>query len=246
MATRATTGTLDYSGAGLINGMSITSGTLSVTGTITGGNLTLTTDLAVADGGTGASDAATARTNLAAINFQSGFETNPYYRSVLSIYSTGASALFAVTNQLYLIPYYVGATTTFTRIGVRSGAGGVGAFLQRMGIYNVGPTGHITTRILDAGEITVAQGSSVADRETTISQSLTPGWYFLVLASDSTNGRFDGLPLLNSGFFGQNASTDLKSDMYFAFTYGALNADYSASAVTRNTNDSIIMWLRVV
>lgn len=65
------TGTLEVSGASTLTGDVTASGDLTVTGdlnaanaAITGGSITGITDLAIADGGTGASSASAARTNL--------------------------------------------------------------------------------------------------------------------------------------------------------------------------------------
>jgi hypothetical protein len=67
--TLSATGATTFSGATVVSG-SLTANTFSSSGaTITGGSITGITDLAVADGGTGASTAANARINLLAVGY---------------------------------------------------------------------------------------------------------------------------------------------------------------------------------
>ena len=105
---------------------------------------------------------------------------NPYlpYRSggtfaYLPAFSSTSNTATS-TGTLYAIPFFVPVTTTFVKI-IGLVATGITNGQLRMGIYST--TGGVPDAlVLDAG--TVAATTS-ADAPITISQSLTPGWYWL-------------------------------------------------------------------
>ena len=89
-------------------------------------------------------------------------------------------------NELRLTPYRVRSSQTFDRFAIEvTTAGGAGTVF-RLGIWNHNSaTGRPGTLLLDAG--TVA-GDSAAGVEKTISQLLSPGWYWLGSAAQVHSG----------------------------------------------------------
>lgn len=216
----------------------------SNTANITAGSVTGITDITVADGGTGSSTAAAARSALFAINYQGSYATNMFYNTQLQS-GTSVSSLSSALDVYYSIPIYVGITTTFTRIGCRLTVG-AGTIKFRIGLYN-NASAHPTTLVFDAGETTIIGPSGAADREVTISQAVNPGWYWLVIVTDtSLTTTFDAASCQSLGNFGLNASNDVATNFNLAVTYGALSADITATAMTRGTAATPLMWLRVV
>lgn len=105
----------------------------------------------------------------------------------------GNSFQAIVANRLYFIPIYIGDTRTLDRIGLRVSSAGAAGTVARMGIYEAdlvsGSQNQIQPGdlILDAGTVAV---DSTGNKEITISQEMTPGFYFLAFSSD-------GAPSLN-------------------------------------------------
>lgn len=107
--------------------------------------------------------------------------TGTYYTTTAYGTATTANAAL-VANRLHATPFFVRKTMTFDRIGISVTTGtGVGTDRARLGIYrdNNGVPG---TRVLDAGEVDV---SAIANVEITISQQLTPGWYWVTIVSNA-------------------------------------------------------------
>lgn len=138
-------------------------------------------------------------------------------------YGPGRMALSGATqswglDQLWVVPFYCAATTTFDTMRIWQNA--TGNF--RLGIYEADGTGGIpSTLLLDAG---VSAGVGSGDKTLSISQQLTGGkWYWLALVGDTTvtvatvaNGALDRASL-------QAPSTNTANTTYWrAFTYGAL------------------------
>jgi len=98
--------------------------------------------------------------------------TGNYY-GTLGIALTSAAM---TANRTYYIPFFVSATKTFDRIAIETSTSFSGSAVVRLGIYN-NTGGKPSTVLVDAGTVnpTVASTAYAA----TISQSLTPGWYWL-------------------------------------------------------------------
>lgn len=96
--------------------------------------------------------------------------------------AVGATATVAHTaDTLFATPVYVPATATYTVLGMEITTGASGS--MRLGIYtDVGGTP--SALVVDAGVVFTSTPAQF--RSVTISQTLTPGWYWL--ASVSTAG----------------------------------------------------------
>jgi hypothetical protein len=97
-----------------------------------------------------------------------------YYTSPISPIKTLAST--SAVNTTYYAPIYIRENVTADRILTVTGSTFSGTNSVRLGIYN-NSNFTPTTVLLDAG--TVATSVSTTAYEITISQALTPGWYWL-------------------------------------------------------------------
>ena len=94
-------------GAGVVN---LTNNFAMNSVKITGGTITGITDLAVADGGTGASDAATARTNLGVLAYDANLQA---FLNVLNLPTAdGTAGQFMTTNGAGTITFTTASSTT--------------------------------------------------------------------------------------------------------------------------------------
>lgn len=181
-----------------------------------------------------------------------GYASNRYYGGSFDNI-TNANTLVVTANRLYCRMFLCLEETTFTRIGIEvtSGAGTNG----RLGIFQFdGSSPGSSARVVDAGTITT---STTGEKEATISQTLTPGMYFLAAVFDNTptvracvNNNASNWGQAFLGNAAQGTATDDAGGVYATHTFGALPATVgagggltyvsSAAAVTPS------IWLRVV
>ena len=138
-----------------------------------------------------------------------------YYDSRLS---TGYTTLAISANTLYAIPFLVPKTQTYTVISLEVTTLAAAKSI-RMGIYT-DTNGAPDALVLDAGTVSVATTGS---KTISISQSLSAGWYWLVVVSDGTP-TVRATSQTAIGMLGFTSGTDTTIHVGFsvAFTYAAL------------------------
>lgn len=105
--------------------------------------------------------------------------------------SAGIALIVPTLDVGFFTPILITETRTFDRIGVNVSTAGASADVARLGIYTskLNPAGLAPDGLLlDAGTVVV---DTTGDKLITISQELTPGYYFLVLVSES--GTYSGM-----------------------------------------------------
>lgn len=148
-------------------------------------------------------------------------------------------------NRFFLVPVFLSEERTWTRIGIRC-QNWTSNKNVRLGIYN-DAGGHPGTLVLDAGVVALAASST--SYEITISQTLTPGLYWLLAVAESTGAATasgfsstDVFPLL-----GYSSGLNRFTGYYRDGTYAALPSDETSQTYTLATDASFtpIIWLRV-
>jgi len=211
-----------YSGTSLVMNITDTGGS----GTLADWNISLS-----------GTQGATGATGSGGIS-NGGYATNRYYFGFLANPS-GSSAFSA--NTLYALPFVVGASETFTRIGVNVDTTGTST-AARLGIYNF-VNGAPTTLVLDAG--TVSTGTT-GEKEVTISQALSAGVYALAMVTNGSVTLTTAVPNASTAFHylgGEDASGTLVRGTTGSHTYGALPASYPSATYVGTIP---ILWFRKV
>jgi hypothetical protein len=210
---------------------------------ITGGAISGITDLAIADGGTGASTAALARANLGCEAMSGGYVDGIMYTSYNAI-STTTLALTA--NRQYMVPFRVTEAWSPNRIGISVTIGSTGN--ARLGIYNGNATHPTGTPIYDSGLVDV--GSAAPALEAVISGlTLQPGVYWLALNCNSTPTVVAELSSSAGGMtrwfnFGRDAITSPATVLYFATVTFAALTTFTSSPSRGTTPPSIYLVRR--
>lgn len=174
---------------------------------------------------------ATARANLgvasAGIEYHPGFAANQYYTAP-GVGAFGTIALAA--NRLYAIPFYCPFTKTFTKLSASVTAGVASSNIE-LGIYNCA-NGIPTTLAVDGGSISSATASLKEISALTI--NLTPGWYFLAIASDSnpTLQGYTNTSWLTGQLLGYASPGSFITGLFGAWAFSAGNLPLNFPAVS--------------
>jgi len=107
-----------------------------------------------------------------------GRKTGEYYGTVAAT----TTNLTMVEDRTYYAPFYLGASTTFDRIGIRTHSTFSGTATVRLGVYN-NSGGVPTTVKFDAGTVSCTAASTFYP--ITISETLAAGWYWLACNSQT-------------------------------------------------------------
>jgi hypothetical protein len=144
--------------------------------------------------------------------------------------SPGANGNGFVANQnsTYFGHFYVGATTSFDRIGCTAGTL-TSSGNARLGIYT-DSGGKPGTLVLDAG--TVAYSTTNTAYLITINQSLTPGWYWLAFNAQSGTSQWFGSGGNQTSIQGvqRMGSTSVFTSMISGYEQSSVTGAFPASA----------------
>lgn len=173
-----------------------------------------------------------------------GYRTNYYYSAFPCI---APSTLSLANNRLHYIPFQVTESVTFTRIGINVSTAASGAGI-RLGIYN-SSSGAPSSLLLDAGTVSAA---TTGEKEITISQAMTPGWYWLAMVTDNTavwvtaeNGASSGDTVRVNLGVATGAGNGVVY-VFHAFTYGSLPSSASSLSDMTGASNPPRIWLRKV
>lgn len=173
-----------------------------------------------------------------------GYRTNYYYSALPCI---APSTLSLANNRIHYVPFQVTESVTFTRIGINVTTLQAASVI-RLGIYN-SSGGKPSTLLVDAG--TVA-GTATGEKEITISQAMTPGWYWLACLSDVNS---IGVTAENGASSGDTVRVNLGTStgggngviyVYETFSYASLPASVGTILDMTGASNPPRIWLRKV
>jgi len=158
--------------------------------------------------------------------------------------SVATSSLSAIANTTYYSPIFL-STFSADRIAIRTASTNGTASTGRLGLYNCSTTtGKPTTVVFDAGTVAVGTATNTV-YEITISQNITPGWYYLA-ANFSAGSGIQSASVQPTSV--NNLGTTVGATANFSgFTEtGITGAFATAGTVTANVGNTPIIGLRIV
>lgn len=161
-----------------------------------------------------------------------------YIKSQMSALSQAA----VPQNTTHYIPIYL-TGTTYDRISFRTGASQSGSSTVRLGIYNVDSNNKPSTLVLDAG--TVAANAASTLFEITINQTLTAGYYYLAICSQSATQLYamygDGI-LPYGGYAGNMNGVGVNNQI---FTQSGVTGAFANAGTLTQDNLQVFMGMRI-
>ncbi len=169
-----------------------------------------------------------------------GWHPNRYHGGQTTVPSS-TQTLALSANTLYVVPFAVGDTATFARIGIDVTVADAGKS-ARLGIYSWSD-GVPGARILDAGAVSVG---TTGIKEITISQALDAGMYGLALVGDGTPTiRANSVAPIAAFAIGTATPGVADYRMSRAFTYAALPDPWGTPSYASGSTDLPVIFMRV-
>lgn len=249
VGTGGTLGTAAYTAASAYATLSFTtiavSGQSNVVADSTADTLTLVAGTGITLTTNAATDTITITSSVtAAPSFKPGMSTGRYY-SYPFVATTAGNTYTA--DRLYGMPIFIGTSVTLTKIGLATTTGNAGN--ARLGIYNMGTDGLPSTLLLDAGTVTT---TAIAEKEITISQAVTAGWYYLGVVFDAGGAASNtrGISTANNGSFvlGGSTAANIGTSFgpYVGLTYGALPTPFGTPTFLDMVGGNFpALWVRL-
>lgn len=176
-----------------------------------------------------------------AASYHPGYTTGQYYSTPTADVGSVSTAI----NTLYALPFYCGATVTFTKASVRIASAISNAHVE-MGLY-ANSSGKPGALLQDFGQISSGITGVGTFEITGLTITLTAGWYWLVCATDIVTSLF-GIPVtpnLVDFLLGQSNPTVHSTGYTGAWTYatGTLPNPFP-TATLRTGSVTPQVWLR--
>lgn len=162
----------------------------------------------------------------------------PISNAYLTRRGTGASAAALVANRRFYQLVYVAETRTFTELTVTVTVAAASSSI-RLGLRNCNQaTGQPTTLIVETGLI---DSSTTGLKQSTISQSLSPGWYILEITSNGTPtvGAYSA-PEASFGTEVSAAGVNPIPTLFRDVAFGSLASDESGNTMARSSTGVIV------
>lgn len=160
-------------------------------------------------------------------------------RLYTSSLSAGAATTLVISSGLlYAIPYRVSKTATYVVLGIEITTNTTGNF--RLGVYN--DSGGVPASLkFDGGA--VAMGGASGFKSVSISQILTPAWYWLAFVSDATPTcrAITASAALQWTGFTSGTDTTTKPGFTVSQAYGALPDPFTGGGALAAINPPRIM-----
>jgi len=159
----------------------------------------------------------------------------------------GAANFTVVNETAYYTPIYIDQSTTVDRIAVRTASTFSGTATLRLGIYNYdSATGRPSTVLLDAGTVSATAAST--NYQITISQSLSTGFYFVVVCQQGT-APTTGAYLANNPAGTTNniivgTTSAPNTNTIIGFSQTSVTGAFATASGTSNAQQSPYVWLR--
>jgi hypothetical protein len=251
------TGATGATGATGSSGVVTVNAPITNAGTSSAANLSVSTGttsavgvLQLTDSVSSTSTTTAATANAVKIAYDLGLTKIPTLRPYSGLYiRTPIDGMFKsiVAHQTtYYQPIYISKTNTFDRIALHTQGDFSGSTTVRMGIYN-DSDGLPTTVLLDAG--TVSPSAANTNYQITISQSLSPGLYWLALCQQgtaATTGSYYGAATasaMSNIMLFQTAST-FGGNLVQGFSQSSVTGAFATAGTLANNTSTPYVWLR--
>lgn len=158
---------------------------------------------------------------------------------------TGSTTGSQFPDRTFYTPVIIGASETYTRIGCEVTTALAGQ-TTRLAIYEADTDGDVGALVLDAGTV---DGSTTGVKEITISETLHGKYYLAIVNANSGTYNLRKATFIDrAAYFGQSSSTSTGAltNAYKIASGDATGFADPAGSVSRNTGDSLLVWLRKV